>query len=109
MDKKDLKFVFFGGEPLAIPALNELYKNGYIPEIIISNPDKPQGRKLEMTSPPTALWAKKHNVPLLQPEKLDQEIIQGNFDFFIVVSYGKIIPQEILDFLRNCSCSLLQL
>ncbi len=97
MDKKDLKFVFFGGEPLAIPALNELYKNGYIPEIIISNPDKPQGRKLEMTSPPTALWAKKHNVPLLQPEKLDQEIIQGNFDFFIVVSYGKIIPQEILD------------
>ena len=44
MDKKDLKFVFFGGEPLAIPALNELYKNGYIPEIIICNPDKPQGR-----------------------------------------------------------------
>ena len=97
MDKKDFKFVFFGGEPLAIPVLNKLYENGFIPGLIISNPDKPQGRKLEITSPPTAIWAKEHNIPLSQPEQFDTKEIEGHFDFFVVVSYGKIIPQEILD------------
>ncbi|MBI5139667.1 methionyl-tRNA formyltransferase [Candidatus Nomurabacteria bacterium] len=94
--KSNFTFVFFGGEPLALPVLQKLYESGFIPALIVSNPDKPQGRNLKISSPPTALWAKEHNIPLLQPEKLDEKEIQKNFDFFIVVSYGKIIPKEIL-------------
>lgn len=95
-----INFAFFGGEPLSVPTLEKLYENRFIPGLIISNPDKPQGRNLEMTPPPTAIWAKKHDIPLLQPEKLISKEITGKFDFFIVVSYGKIIPQEILDLPR---------
>ena len=92
-----LNFAFFGGEPLAVPTLQKLYEGGLVPGLIISNPDKPRGRNLEMSSPPTAEWAKKHNIPLIQPEKLRREEIKNNFDFFVVVSYGKIIPKEILE------------
>src|SRR3989344_1589573 len=92
-----LNFAFFGGEPLAVPVLQKLYEGGLVPGLIISNPDKPRGRNLEMSSPPTAEWAKKHNIPLIQPEKLRREEIKNNFDFFVVVSYGKIIPKEILE------------
>jgi methionyl-tRNA formyltransferase len=94
---KKLNFAFFGGEPMAIPALEILYKNGLVPSLIISNPDKPKGRNLAITPPPTALWAKEHNIPLLQSEKIKGEEIKGNFDFFVVVSYGKIIPKEVLN------------
>jgi len=90
-------FAFFGGEPLAVPVLQKLYEGGLVPGLIISNPDKPRGRNLEIASPPTAEWAKKNSIPLIQPEKLTKEGIRNNFDFFVVVSYGKIIPKEILD------------
>ncbi len=93
----NLNFAFFGGEPLAVPTLQKLYESGFVPALIISNPDKPQGRNLEIASPPTALWAKTHNIPLIQPEKLSKEEIKSDFDFFVVVSYGKIIPKEILE------------
>lgn len=92
-----INFAFFGGEPLSVPTLQKLHQKGLVPGLIISNPDKPQGRNLEIVSPPTALWAKEHDIPLLQPEKLKKEDIQNIFDFFVVVSYGKIIPKEILD------------
>jgi len=96
-NKGKLNFAFFGGEPLAIYALDKLYASGLTPALIISNPDKPQGRNLEITPPPTALWAKKHNIPLIQPEKFNKEEFPKEIDFFVVVSYGKMIPKEILD------------
>ncbi|MDP9249706.1 MAG: methionyl-tRNA formyltransferase [bacterium] len=94
---KNLNFAFLGGEPLAVPTLQKLYEDGLVPALIVSNPDKPQGRNLQISSPPTALWAKQQGVPLIQPEKLTRKEIGNNFDFFVVVSYGKIIPKEILD------------
>src|SRR3989338_200351 len=92
-----INFAFFGGEPLSVPTLRKLHENGFVPALVISNPDKQRGRNLEITPPPTALWAKQQNIQLIQPEKLSKGEIQGDFDFFVVVSYGKIIPKEILD------------
>lgn len=95
-----IKFVFFGGEPLSVPTLNKLKNAGLMPSVLVSNPDRPSGRNLEVSSPPAGDWAKEHNVPLLQPEKARdiKDILEKElYDFFIVVSYGKIIPQEILD------------
>lgn len=97
MENNKFNFAFFGGEPLSIPTLQKLHESGFVPGLIISNPDKPQGRNLEITPPKTAIWAKEHNIPLIQPEKLKEEDIQNVFDFFVVVSYGKIIPKEVLD------------
>lgn len=93
--------MFFGGEPLSVPVLEKLYKNGFVPQVIVCNPDKPAGRNLEITPPPTKRWAIKHNVPVLQNEKLDQPFAKKlkalNCDLGIVVSYGKIIPKEIVN------------
>lgn len=98
---QSIKFAFFGGEPLAVPTLEKLSHAGFLPALIVSNPDRPQGRNLKIASPPTAIWAKEHGLPLLQPEKLDKQsalqLYTLNFELFVVVSYGKIIPKKILD------------
>jgi methionyl-tRNA formyltransferase len=92
-----LNFVFLGGEPLSVPTLETLYKNGLVPGFVACNPDKPAGRNLEFTPPPTKLWAIEHNVPFVQPEKPSIKDFGGDFDLLVVVAYGKIIPKEILD------------
>src|SRR3989344_6189633 len=98
---KKLNFVFFGGEPLAVPTLEILYKSGFVPSLIVCNPDKPAGRNLEITPPPTKLWALEHGISILQPEKLDAEfalkLSTFKLELGIVVSYGKIIPKEFLN------------
>src|SRR3989338_9061983 len=101
MDSKEINFIFFGGEPLAVPILQQLYESGFIPQLIVCSPDKPVGRKQILTSPPTKNWAVEHNIPFLQPEKLDTEFFYRlqttNYDLAIVVAYGKIIPKNVLE------------
>ncbi len=101
-NSKKLNFVFFGGEPLSVPVLEKLYTNQIVPKVIVCNPDKPAGRNLEITPPPTKVWAVEHNIPTLQPEKLDGDFIKElkshDCDFGVVVAYGKIIPKEIVNF-----------
>lgn len=96
-----LNFIFFGGEPLSVPTLEKLYESGLVPKVIVCNPDRPAGRNLDITPPPTKIWAKEHNVPILQPEKYNgsfvKELESLNCDLGVVVSYGKIIPKEIVN------------
>ena len=100
-----LNFVFFGGEPLAVPTLEKLYENGFMPMLIVASPDAKRGRGLLVQASPVAIFAEKHNIPCLKPEKLDAEftlkLSTFNFQLFVVVAYGKIIPKEILDMSRH--------
>jgi len=64
-----MKFVFFGGEPLAVPVLNELKKSGLLPSLVVCNPDRPSGRGQNLTSPPAKEWAKNEGVEVFQPKK----------------------------------------
>lgn len=92
------KFVFFGSSQFSVYLLDSLKEKGWIPSLIVSTPDKPQGRKLVLTPTPVSMWAKENNIPLITPPSLKVEIPELNgFDLFIVASYGKIIPQAILD------------
>lgn len=95
----NLKFAFFGTSEFAVKTLDILIKNGYTPDLVVTTPDRPKGRKLIMTPPPVKVFAQKHNLKIIQPEKLhlDIECSSGVFDLFIVASYGKIIPKSILD------------
>jgi methionyl-tRNA formyltransferase len=100
MNKKP-SIAFFGTPEPAVEILNWLEKAELMPGLIITNPDKPQGRNLIMTSSPVKMWAEEHDIDVFTPEKLDEnalEILQETaWDLFIVVAYGKIIPQSILD------------
>jgi len=93
-----MKFVFFGTDFFATIILEELQKAGFTPDLIVTAPDKPQGRKLLLTPPPVKVWAEKNNIKFIQPEKLSKKSFSGiTWDLFIVASYGLIIPREIIN------------
>mgnify|MGYP001586488736 FL=1 len=70
MQKNNLNFVFWGTPDVASETLEILKENGYMPSLIITAPDKPQGRKMLITPPPVKIWAIENNIPYLQPEDL---------------------------------------
>lgn len=98
MKKQPVKFAFFGTPQFAVGVLDELEKHDIVPSLVVTAPDKPRGRKLVVTPPEVKVWAQKRNIPVLQPEKLDQtfDFRLLTFDLFLVVAYGKIIPKSTL-------------
>ncbi len=95
------KIIFFGTSIFSVEVLEQLKVQGLVPDVIVTTTDKPQGRKLVMTPPPAKIWATENNVQVFQFEKLKDEAVETlkslNADLFIVASYGKIIPQAVLD------------
>jgi methionyl-tRNA formyltransferase len=98
-----MKIVFFGTPKFSVPFLKELFSN---PEIeiaaVVTQPDKPVGRKGVLTSPESKLFAIENNIPTLQfkslkTEEAQLELSKMKADIFVVVAYGKIIPKNILD------------
>ncbi|MEQ1499968.1 MAG: methionyl-tRNA formyltransferase [Parcubacteria group bacterium] len=103
MENQKISWAFFGTSELSVIVLDELKSKGLIPKLIITSEDKPKGRKLLLTPPEAKSWADKEGVSVLQLKSLrNAESVEkiksfGNFEFFLVASYGKIIPNEILD------------
>ncbi|HEU0085786.1 MAG TPA: methionyl-tRNA formyltransferase [Candidatus Paceibacterota bacterium] len=91
-----LNFAFFGTPEVASETLQILKENGYLPSLIVTSIDKPKGRKLIMTPPPAKLWAIENNIPYIQPEKISEQTFD-QYDLFIVVAYGKILPERIIN------------
>jgi len=101
--KNNLKIAFFGTPQVAVYVLEELKKAGIVPELIVTAPDKPAGRKLVLTPPLAKLWAEENFISTLQPTTLkDSRVVQtindeGPWDLFIVAAYGNILSKEILE------------
>jgi methionyl-tRNA formyltransferase len=96
-----MKFAFFGTPELAVTALEEMASFNYIPSLIVTNPDAPVGRKQIITPPPTKVWAQEHNIPVFQPQSLKDRttlspLTETNWDVFVVLAYGKIMPEWLL-------------
>lgn len=95
------RFVFFGTPYVARDTLAVLVEHGYTPELIITAPDAPRGRGMIITPCETRQWATEHGIPTLAPAKLDPETITHiaslGCEYAIVVAYGKIIPQALID------------
>lgn len=94
-------FIFFGTPYVASDTLEILFSHGIVPSAIVTSPDRPSGRGMKMTSTPVKLWADAHNIPVLQPEKLDTEFYSNLSSFSspiaIVVAYGKILPKDLIE------------
>ncbi|PIR85392.1 methionyl-tRNA formyltransferase [Candidatus Kaiserbacteria bacterium CG10_big_fil_rev_8_21_14_0_10_45_20] len=94
---------FFGTSLFAVFVLEELVQAGTTPDIVVTVPDRPAGRGLELTPPPVKTWAIENNIPVIQPASLKEEsddlslLLNTEWDVFIVASYGKIIPKTLLD------------
>jgi methionyl-tRNA formyltransferase len=97
-----MKLVFCGTPQFAVPSLERLAAAGFELQLVVTQPDRPQGRGMELTAPPVKQSALKLSLPVIQPEK-----IKKNDDFqsrlaalqpnaIIVVGYGRIIPPWML-------------
>jgi len=112
-----MKIVFMGTPGFAVPCLERLIKDGHEISAAFTQPDKPQGRKMQLTPSPVKVAALAHGISIEQPKRLKgdrqvPELLRGlALDFIIVVAYGNILPQELLDIPRygciNVHASLL--
>ena len=95
-----LKIIFAGTPEFAVPGLRALINDEAFEVItVITQEDKPIGRKQILTPPPVKVEALKNNLKVLQPAKIKnikEEISALAPDFFIVTAYGQIIPSDIL-------------
>jgi len=96
-----MKFIYFGSSHFSYIVLAELYEKGFVPALIVSQPDKPKGRGLKITATEVSRFAKDKKIPLITPESLKEKTVEArltkeNADFFIVADYGKIIPAALL-------------
>lgn len=100
MFNKNIKIAFFGNSEFSLLVLEQLKKEGVLPDLVVTTPDKPQGRKMILTATPTKKWAEENSVEYIEASKLkDVSFIEKikKYNLFVVASYGKIIPKEILD------------
>jgi methionyl-tRNA formyltransferase len=101
-----LRLVFCGTPQFAVPTLEALIAAGHEVALVVSQPDRPVGRKQILTAPPVKQAAFAHGLEVVQPEK-----IKNNPEFrdrlesiapdaIVVVAYGRIIPKWMLDLPR---------
>lgn len=96
-----MKIAFFGTPEIAQIVLDELKSANTLPNLIITNPDAPVGRKQIPTPPPVKVWATANNIEVIQPKTLKDsnlvpELTNSDWDLFLVVAYGKILPPWLL-------------
>lgn len=92
--------LFFGTDKFSVPSLQALIDNGFTIGAVITKPDSLQGRGRKLTKPEVKVVAEAHNIPVWQPEKLRdiiEDIQQFDTPAGVLVSYGKIIPQAVID------------
>lgn len=92
--------VFFGTEDFSLYSLQALVESGYHIAAVVTKPDTPRGRHHELTAPAVKTYAIAHGIPVWQPAKLStiaSDIATLTHPAGILVSYGRIIPQSIID------------
>ena len=98
-----MKLVFCGTPMFAVPSLERLAAVGFEIQLVVTQPDRQQGRGMTLTAPPVKQSALKLGFPVIQPEKIKKnEEFQTQLktlqpDAIIVVGYGRIIPPWMLE------------
>ena len=90
-----------GTPDFSVPILSMLREEGYDVVAVVTQPDRPVGRKRILTPPPVKVEAKKLGIRVIQPEKLTgsaelDEIISLNADLIITAAFGQLLPKELL-------------
>ncbi len=100
---QSLNLVFCGTPRFAVPTLEKLADEGHRIHLVVTQPDRPKGRGLELVASPVKQSAQKLNLPITQPERIKTndefraQLTAIKPDAIIVVGYGRIIPQWMLD------------
>jgi len=98
-----MNLVFAGTPAFAVPTLEKLVEAGFPVRLVVTQPDRPRGRGMELTASPVKQSALRLEIPVLQPEKIKlneefrAELTALKPDAIIVVGYGRIVPQWMID------------
>ena len=95
-----MKIVFAGTPDFAVLPLQKIIESGYEIVGVITQEDKPQGRKGILTPPPVKTLAEKYSIPVLQPRKIRDDVNSVRAlgaDVMITCAYGQILTQDVLD------------
>ena len=109
--------VFAGTPRFAVPTLEKLLATGFAVRLVITQPDRPRGRGMELAHSPVKESALGFGIPVAQPDKIKDnaefkaQLAGVNPDAIIVIGYGRIIPQWMIELPRlgnlNVHASLL--
>lgn len=96
------KILFMGTPDFSVPVLQRILKEGYEVIGVVTQPDRPVGRKKVLTPPPVKVEALKHGIPVLQPEKIRvkedlDKVLALNPDLIVTAAFGQILPNELLE------------
>ncbi len=97
-----MRLVFCGTPEFAVPSLAALHGAGHSVELILTQPDRPSGRGMQLAPSPVKQWALAHGLPIAQPEKvrtnpeLQAKLEEIAPDAIAVVAYGRILPAWML-------------
>ena len=97
-----MKLIFMGTPDFAVPSLQRLLADGHEVSLVVTQPDKPVGRKQILTPSAVKVCATEHDLPVYQPASMRTpetlaRLQQENADAIVVVAYGKILPKPVLE------------
>lgn len=95
------RVVFMGTPDFSVPILERLIAENYDVVLVVTQPDRPVGRKRILTPPPVKVTAEKHEIPVFQPEKVAdeyEEIFTYEPEIIVTAAYGQILPKALLDY-----------
>jgi len=97
-----MRIVFMGTPSFAVPSLRGLIDNGYEVVAVVSQPDRPKGRKKILTPSPVKEAALELGLPVLQPERMRNEeavaqVAAYQPDLIVTAAYGQILPKALLE------------
>ncbi|WNS45752.1 methionyl-tRNA formyltransferase [Paenibacillus sp. MMS20-IR301] len=101
-----MKIVFMGTPAFAVPSLRMLLEEGYEVAAVVTQPDRPQGRKKTLVPSPVKEAALELGLPVLQPERMRRpeavaELAAYEPDLIVTAAYGQILPKSVLDMPKN--------
>jgi len=102
-----MRALFFGTPEIAVPALEALHEMAQV-VAVVCQPDRPAGRGMTMQAPAVKIAAQRLGLPVHQPSKIKRPplaewVEQQRVDVALVMAYGRILPQEVLDApVRGC-------
>jgi methionyl-tRNA formyltransferase len=98
-----MNLVFCGTPLFAVPTLEKLVASGFGVKLVVTQPDRPSGRGMEPAASPVKRAAMELELPIIQPEKIKnneefgRQLAEIAPEAIIVVGYGRIIPQWMID------------
>lgn len=101
-----MNIIFMGTPDFSVGTLEHLVRAGHHISLVVTQPDKPKGRGNQMQVTPVKEYAQKQNIPVFQPDRIRKRenidyLKQYEADLIVVVAYGQLLPQEILDYPKH--------